>query len=70
MGISLSEIIEHFCPECNGTNVKTQSWLKWNKEKQDWEITKAPSQIPDWIEYCEDCEEEIQMERREILMRQ
>ena len=66
MGISLSEIIEHFCPECNGTNVKTQSWLKWNKEKRDWEITKAPSQIPDWIEYCEDCEEENQMVRREI----
>ena len=54
MGISLSETIDHFCPECNGTNVKTQSWLKWNKEKQDWEITKAPSQIPDWIEYCEE----------------
>ena len=66
MGISLSEFIEQFYPECNGTNVKTQSWLKWNKEKQDREVTKAPNQIPDWIEYCEDCEEEIQMERREI----
>ena len=50
--------VEYFCPECGGTNVLTQNWLEWNKEKQEWKITDNPPPT-DWIEWCNDCDEEI-----------
>ena len=50
--------VEYFCPECGGTNVLTQNFLEWNKEKQEWKIADDHPDI-DWIEWCMDCDEEI-----------
>ncbi len=58
--------VEYFCPECGGTNVLTQNFLEWNKEKQEWKIADDHPDI-DWIEWCMDCDEEIRgLEKREI----
>ena len=58
--------IEYFCPECGGTNVLTQNFLEWNKEKQVWKVSDDHPDI-DWIEWCMDCDEEIRgLEKREI----
>ena len=51
--------IEYFCPECGGTNVLTQNWLEWNKEKQEWKVADDFPDHIDWIEWCMDCDEEI-----------
>jgi len=50
--------VEYFCPECDGTNVLTQNFLEWNKEKQVWKVADDHPDI-DWIEWCMDCDEEI-----------
>ena len=65
--------IEYFCPECDGTNVLTQNFTEWDKEKQEW---KVADDLPDidgyshpiirWIEWCMDCEEIREMGKREI----
>ena len=58
--------IEYFCPECDGTNVLTQNFLEWNKEKQVWKVSDDHPDI-DWIEWCNVCRKEIRgLEKREI----
>ena len=53
--------VEYFCPECGGTNVRSQNWSMWDTETQQWEITDP---CEDW---CDDCDEEIKgLGQREI----
>ena len=49
---------EYFCPECGGTDILTQNFLDWNKEKQEWKVADDRPDI-DWIDWCNDCDEEI-----------
>ena len=58
--------VEYFCPECGGTDVLTQNFLEWSKEKQEWKIADDHPD-KDWIEWCNVCRKEIRgLEKREI----
>ena len=56
--------IEYYCDECDGTNVSVQGWLKWNIEKQKWNILSVGED--DLYDYCEDCKDETKVYEREM----
>ena len=64
---------EYYCRECGGTNVLTQNFLEWDKEKQEWKVADDHPDIDGYshpiirgIEWCMDCEEIREMGKREI----
>ncbi len=45
--------MKKICKECGSENVVMDAWVKWNPEKDDWEIDTVHDNA-----FCYDCEGE------------
>lgn len=52
------------CPECDGQNVQSTGWMRWNVAEQRWEDTGDDPPNDDY--WCEDCQDHM----NELVVRQ